>query len=471
MPYRLVTLWVVIVGLLGVIALGLLVALGKNPRRVAANATGWKRKLLIAGLALLGLGGVADAQDATDTPTSAAQVSEPAEAVSALQDSEEWQRFDAGWRQAEAASGLSYFETEAEQQACLEEINVPALQADLVMLVNLDLLTENEGQFLTAALAELEHEIRLIQAEDWSRYRNDSPEPMASPWARAEEMFPLLETIAAQEAIDPAVVEKMLASIDDELDVMLDDWGLSYEVETRVQESSESAQAVEAHLRQVAEQFSDVADALATRGVDAAELEATPQWQRIVAAWQAAGEILADSENGAPFTTREKGNLMAALSRAQGDAGRLVEAGHLTAGEAGLLADGTARLRDRIGELRASDVFIGTCYIRVSLVYAPAAVWQRWENMDALLEDVLAQETLSPTVAARLLQSVQDDLPQGDGRGTLHMARWLIDNDDRYADLTEAEMMVVIDARKEELLAVVEQLQARLEAMQDQAAE
>jgi hypothetical protein len=474
MPYRLMTLWVVIVGLLGVIALGLLVALGKNPRRVAANATGWKRKLLIAGLAMLGLSEAGYAQEVT-TPASTAQVSESAEALSALQDSEEWQRFDAGWRQAEAASGLSYFETEAEQQACLEGINFPALQDDVAMLVSLGSLTEAEGALLAAGLEEMaSHIAQAIPGEvPWVVTDPGSPPPEF--WRRVENTLPLLESVAIQDVVDPAVIEAVLAMIDREWARLetVDEHDIQVETELRFRADDDMVwEDVFSEIAQARERFLDSALLLARRyGDEDIPLAETRQWQHLIPIWREAAEIDSGARGRYPFTEAEKCALQSHILQAMREVDTLRRLGHLSASEHSFLREELARLDGAICRFRPVELQGATCYMGGDMTTHPMARWLRCESRVELIESILAQGALQPEVAQVMTQSFVHDLNSVLADDAVARFSQYLRRLPEYAELSDEELHELVATRRAELLDAAAHLQARLEAIRDQAAE
>ncbi len=76
MPHRVIGLWMVLVGVLGVILVALFVMVGIDARHASASGPRWKRKLLTTGLMLLTVVGIAGcSREAENTPpqTSAVQ--------------------------------------------------------------------------------------------------------------------------------------------------------------------------------------------------------------------------------------------------------------------------------------------------------------------------------------------------------------------------------------------------------------
>ncbi len=554
MPYRLIPFWTVLIGLLGVIILGVLIATRRDWRRTVAASTGWKRKLLVAGLAMLAISAPTVAADEGRTVTcymvvidtnstgdrldvdaaldqldqrmalleatleaetldpdvAAATLSElqaelaeleasiedhdftdaqlnrlaqlrqqaderaeqldarlasPADTeLTELQDTEEWQRISAAWELAEATAGVGRLDTEDEKQAILAEIDFDGRFQDIATLANLDLLSNAEYHLLLEGMMEMSSNIAAIipVEEQMTCYAAMPPGPSA--WSRAEQQLPLLEAVVSQGVVDPAVAERILEAIDDELAVLeaAGQDGLATQARWLASQSEgelTEAQAAE-QLTVMREQYFEMVELLHERQAgESMSLTDTPLWQNVDATWQEAQEV-ADAMQIA--TEAEKQALMASIQDALMDVATLGEAGQLSAVEAQVLDEGLVELRARISGIIPSDVQMMMCY---DMGPALQGVWHRVDQVVPLLEALAESETVHPAVIEKALQSVEDELAESEDDGWRDVwAQRVAERDGCSREQAQATM----DEEIAELVDVVVALQTRLAAAQEE---
>ncbi len=572
MPYRLVPFWGVIVGLLGVIAIGVLVATRKDWRRVTAEATGWRRKLLVAGLAMLGITATAAMEGCVSCyepmPVTAEAVSRDdmlgymqqlsdrialAEAAlandrldrqvgrevidqlwqargeaiylyessdltsaereqlatlgeearllieqleqhvdalpSALGETAEWQALDATWREAEEiASGPrdSYPFTEDEKLALLSDLD--SARADLVLLERKELLTQAEGDLLASGLVRLAREVECRRPTEMQGHSCYIAMPVVfgpeQEWERLQNVAGLMDVVLAQEVLTPAAAEKVLQAAKDEAESFNVDHTLDPLISQLVREDDRYAGLTKEEMVAVLEaQRNDILTAIVElqgRLDDEASSSAsqparpgpeeTAEWQRLDAVWREAEEIIGNERGPYPFTEAEKAAFLDEMAQAQGDISELVDQGGLTEAEGGLLADELTRLTGEVREFRPVEMQMATCYepMPASWFDGPAR-WAQLQDITTMLNEVVDQDVLAPAVAAKILQSIQDDLAdlQMDGYKDQLARKLTAADSEEYAGYTTEEMMLIIDSQHDDMLTAMAELQVRLDAMQE----
>ncbi len=486
MPYRLVTFWAVIVGLVGMVVVGVLIATRRDWRRSVEHSTGWRRRLLVAGLAMLGgsgllaLPGCEDAQEPViEQPAPLPPDEEPAVAESpvaepALAETPEWQRIDLAWRDGYATlerKSIATEEAKEELQASLGDA-----RRDVASLVASDLLSEAEGALLAEGLRECREQVSVWVPANFYRDNPDAPTcyimapaRIAPVWERVEQVTPLLATLAEDDSVRPEVVEKVLQSLADELaeaedgtwqrqgwidHVMADQSCTQAEAEDIVDEKLDELLTAVVELQMLHERHLEAA---------AADITDTAEWQRVITTWWAAHAAVID---GNIETAEEKRELTEAINVAQTDLYALVAAGHLTEAERGLLAAGLEDWAVQVGD-RVPMEMTRMCY-GMGRGYYEQPAWQRAERVLPLLQSVADQDAVQAATLERILQSVEDELTESVSEGEWEL--WLQATMSRES-ASRLQAQETVERKYDELLTAVAELQVRLEAAQEDAGE
>ena len=227
MPQRITGVLTVVLGLAGVLALGVLIVLRIDARRAAATGPKWKRRLIAAGLALLAVTGVS----ALAEPPPMAKCYDmglvrPASqrTASELGKHPAWQRLCQTWAQAQdvASGGMGRYPFDrAGQKKLLEALAVG--ETDVVALLAAGVVSQAEANLLTADLKVLAQRVREYRPTEMRMATCYKPvsimevtrERVKGVRGRLE----LLEKLAEQKTIQPAVVYKVLAGVERQLAV------------------------------------------------------------------------------------------------------------------------------------------------------------------------------------------------------------------------------------------------------------
>lgn len=196
--------------LAGAIAILLALVLGRDPFRGSVRS-----RWMAAGFFLLASLGFAPAASAGVDMVSRS---------AALEGSAQWRHIRAVWAEAEEiASGKrgSYpFDLQGMKRV-IEEIE--KARAEVLLLPRQKLLSEPEAALLEKDLARLAQGVeakRPTEAMDATCYKPMVLSPARSSLERLRERLPLLERLAASDALQPRVVRKLLASARADLDAL-----------------------------------------------------------------------------------------------------------------------------------------------------------------------------------------------------------------------------------------------------------
>jgi len=437
MPQRFVGLLTALCGLLVVMVM---IAGGLDVYRAARSGRGWRRRLVAAGLMLLGvLGLTAHAQQApatspTDTP--AARKAPRAD----LADSAEWQRLVGVWREAEEIAsgrrGLYPFNLEGKAKLLsrLEDAGrkVAALQTA-------GLLSAAEAGLLQKDLDVLREGVQVKRPIEMQLATCYLAGPMAfrhrgGSIARLSERLPLLEEFAAADKLRPEVLYRTLGSVEDDLRVLGDEEFLKRLT------AGERDKALELRER-VAKQVEVIRQRV--RG-GTAELTDTPEWAAICAAWKTAAPLAASGLS----TTAQREAAKMKLQDAQAAAEKLYAAGLLRQEESALLVREADDLLRQIYRNPPTDCQV-MCYQMVLILPARASL-DRLLARAELLERLAAGGRASREVIQRVSATIEADLK------TLS---------------SEAELKRLPEADRAQASQVRERVSAALEAVRKLAAD
>ncbi|MBM4036497.1 MAG: hypothetical protein FJ291_32575 [Planctomycetes bacterium] len=240
----------VMLALAGVVLMGALALLGYNVCRAAQSGPGWRRRLVGAGLSLLGLFGVAPAATAAEAPAKlVAADGKP------LADSPEWKALDAAWREAgEVASGKRgpYPFDAAGKKRLLEAVATAGKDAEALQARGL--LSEAEAGLLKQDLAVLVAGVQMKRPSEMKLATCYAPMPYAPAQdglRRLAARLPLLEKLAAGERVQPDAARRVLGCIEQDLALLSGKEGAPPLSAADRAKAAEVRKAVAAHVARI----------------------------------------------------------------------------------------------------------------------------------------------------------------------------------------------------------------------------
>ena len=432
MPHRAYHL---VLGLAGLLAVAVLLLAGADLLRQSRSGPGWKRRLVSAGLLLLGalgfgsLGGTVgcpgkdgaggdktgttsttggamikpppgnpDKPDKPDKPAAPA-AADPFKELKALQTEAELI--------ASGKQGQYPFDRAGQQRLLTALQRAPSLVDDLQAKGELSAgeagLWKQDLVTLTGKVAEF----RPTEMKNATCYQAHAIQPPGVvSLARLRLRLPLLEQLVAADRLRPEVTRKILTQIEADLRVAgLPAGGEDKELVAKVQElvvrikgrldMAGASSAVKEH------------GAAGTGGGtdDKSSLDATEQWRAVKEAWRAIAPLAAASSRS---TSAQRSVAEEKLKLALTALDALVQAGKLSAPEAGLLRADAERLRRDMVQSPPTD-FQGTCYRRAPFIPAAASLAQLNKRLP-LLQQLAARKAIQPAVVARMLPTLERDV-------------------------------------------------------------
>lgn len=138
-------------------------------------------------------------------------------------------------------------------------------------------------------------------------------------------------------------------------------------------------------------------------------LMAEKAWTRSLETWSEAAEIASGARGAYPFDEKGKERILERLSDSREAVEELEGRGLISTSEAGLLIQDVDFLVQGVREKRPKEMELATCY--QPMMYMPRQEsLQRLAPRVALLEGMLAQESLEPLVVERVLVKIEEDL-------------------------------------------------------------
>lgn len=398
----------VLLGLAGILIVGLLIAKGVDPGRAAARGPAWKRRLIAAGLLLLGTIGVPWATGngaASSDPKSqsagakATPANTPASQTSSLGDDPRWQRLTTIWREAGAIGrGLKgpYPFDRAGQARILKDLEQAA--SEIRALQHEGLLSEPEAALLLQDRQTLVQEVeskRPTELQNATCYEPVWFRPADLSYQNLAARLPMLRKLAESRTLRPEALGRILASIEDDLQI------LANQQEFRQLNPDERATAERVRR--------DVENQLRTIRQRGASVSAQPDeqraWKRLVDAWREAGAIGGSGKT----TTPQRDNVKAQLEGALRDARGLVDSGVISGPEFDLLGKEAERLIAGVYALPPNDPLVPLCYSPAFILPAQKSMEQIAARL-ALLRQLADSGNIHPAVLRKLLPPMEADL-------------------------------------------------------------
>ncbi|MCY2931571.1 MAG: hypothetical protein NTV86_19185 [Planctomycetota bacterium] len=402
MPQRITGVLTIVLGLAGVLAVGVLIALRIDARRAAATGPKWKRRLVAAGLALLALTGASPAGGkdvgAASQPTcyKPAPMSRPA-AVN-LADKPEWQRLCQTWAQAQdvASDALGPYPFDAAGQKKLLDA-LAAGEKDVAALLTAGAVSRAEADLLTAdlkALAQRVGEYRPTERKEVICYQARSLAWIAQGRVKdVQGRLDLLEKLSGQATLQPGVVYKVLAGVERQLAVVTPEAikAMDEAERTPAQETRQTAEAKMAAIRaKIAGSFTAP--------------EQTPQWATISETWKFVSPLAQSHQS----TQAQRGEVDAKLAAARDAAIWLGAAGLLATSETELLLKEADRLSREI-YLNPPTDSTARCYKMMVLTPARGSMMRVTQRLP-LLADLAGSDKVHKGVLERTVPAIEADL-------------------------------------------------------------
>jgi len=222
----------IILALIGLFVVAALALLGFDAWRAARAGPRWRRRLVTAGLALLGAlgipscGGTSDPAASRDARPSTA--TDKGDVAVSLKDAAGWRRINATWNEAdEIASGKRgpYPFDEAGKKRILAALDSVGTDADA--LKRKALLSEAEAGLVRIELANLTHGVHEKRPTEERMATCYEPLPLCYAAMQSAERLaarlPLLEGLATSQRIQPVVARKVLGAVEADLALLADE--------------------------------------------------------------------------------------------------------------------------------------------------------------------------------------------------------------------------------------------------------
>ncbi len=336
----------------------------------------------------------------------------------------EWQAQLAVWQEAlEVASGErgAYPFDQAGKADLLTRLE--ASKAALEVLQRQGLLSASEAGLLQADVDLLTSGVqgkRPTEMELATCYRPVMFQPAVQSLGRLQLRLPLLRSLAAEQVLHAAVVERVLLQVEQDLATL--DSGEGFPLEpTQRATADQVAAEVRGQLASIRGRLTSDADAgLLIPEIEQGEplipeigqgdqIGSHESWCGALAVWHEAAAVASGERGPYPFNEEGKKKLLEQLEATRQDLATLQAASLLSAAEAGLLGEDVDSLLAGVRERRPEEMELATCY--EPMLYAPQQeALQSLEPRLPLLEQLAAQQVLQPEVVERVLQRVEADL-------------------------------------------------------------
>ena len=391
----------------------LLAILGVDLVRACRTGPRWKRRLIGAGLVLLMALGFAPAggcNTAAEEVTPAA-FADPATPAKELSESKGWRRILAAWNEAgEIASGKrgDYpFDEKGKKQVLA---NLKQAEGDAAELQKANLISEPEAGLLLKDLRVLTAGVqfkRPTEDRNFTCYDIMTLRPGQSSFNSLSDRLPLLEKLASAVTLHREVVEKVLVSMEADIQTLAKEESLK---EFAKAEERQKAEKTRDAARAAVLRIRDRVWPPATAGADSEKtLDESKGWKRIGAAWNEAEEIASGKRGAYPFDEAGKKRLLEDLKKAEADAADLQKAKLITEPEAGLLLKDLGTLRTGVEAKRPTEMKMATCYVPMMIRPGHDSL-QRLSDRLPLLEKLATAVTLHPEVVEKVLASIETDI-------------------------------------------------------------
>ncbi|MDD4890541.1 MAG: hypothetical protein PHU85_11510 [Phycisphaerae bacterium] len=223
MPQRMVYAWTVLLGVVGLLFVVVLLALGRDARKAGERGPRWWRRMMSASLLLLATCGVYSGYRLHE----AAAYEEPGPAMYELRSmglakTPQWVKLTRTWREAEEIAagrrGSFPFDRAGEQKLFGD---LWRAAGDVGVLATAGLLTPTEAGLLTAGLRELMDRVGQFRCTEDSQSTCYEPRMMYDEQVdsakRLADQARLLRGLAASDRVSPEVLERTLPLLEENL--------------------------------------------------------------------------------------------------------------------------------------------------------------------------------------------------------------------------------------------------------------
>jgi hypothetical protein len=408
MPQRVIHAWMIVVGIVGLLLVGVLVLYGADLRRASQTGPRWKRRLLTAALALLsglgaGLAGRGAApKAAAAVPSKQAQPGgDPVKVSPSLPEAPQWQRLMATWKEAEEVGsgrrGRYPFDAEGKKTLLAA---LAGRGKDVDALAAGGLLAPVEAGLLKNELGRLTEGVKRMRPVEMRMATCYKPMPPAT-WPyyslrRLKARVDLLARLAEAETIHPLAVRKVLATVEADIRNVEQPGSRTWMLKPKEAEQT---------LRQVKPLVEKIKAGLGTTsGGRPSGLETTAQWKKVLDAWRFC-KPLADSHRSTTAQRKQADQKLAAARQAIVE---LAKAAAISPAESGLLAAEADTLRKEIYREPPIDSQV-SCYDRMYIPPAGAS-FSRLQKRLPLLRKLAEGGKVNAAVVAKVLPTVRADL-------------------------------------------------------------
>ncbi len=322
-----------------------------------------------------------------------------------LENSKDWKTVLAAWKFAKplATSGKS---TTKQRKRATKELQAAAAAA--TRLAAAGLLTAAEAGLLTEEAAKVKADIyRSPPTDSMAKcYEAMAFRPAQASFARLKKRLPLLRKLVAGGKVNKAALDKVLATIEKDVELLSRDKHFAQLPDEQRPEAWQTRHAVKGHLEMVKVLLGD-------RPRPAAKLEVSKEWKTVLDAWKFA-EPLATSGKS---TVKQRAQANRKLQAARDAAHFLAAAGLLASAEARLLTIKADRINGDIYRTAPTDapplkVRGPTCYSAAPMVYTPpaGASFVRLQKRLPLLQKLVAGGKVNKAALDKILATIESDV-------------------------------------------------------------
>jgi len=252
MPYKSLGLFVAVFGVVFVVGL---ILLGLDLRRAAKTGPGWKRKMVAAGLVLLGAVGIAPGcsqigEIAGGTAVAGVDPDAPIPAGAALDETEQWQAVLDAWK-AVAPLAQTGKSTTAQREAVDKKLE--SAKQGITKLTESRLLSEAESQLLVSEAERLRGEMYRNPPTDCqiTCYDMAFMPPAQMSMERLTKRLPLLKQMATDGKVQSAVLAKVVGSVEADMATLSSKEALKFLPAEQHEQAAELRKSAEATVAEI----------------------------------------------------------------------------------------------------------------------------------------------------------------------------------------------------------------------------
>jgi len=414
MPYRAVYLGV---GVLGVVVVLLLLFFRADLRRHCVVGPRWKRRLVSAGLMLLGATGFgADlgcTKKAQPGPTPNDKIEQPApdekpEVTPVEKPKPKPQAETEPWKSIEQTTSAAREVAAGKKgQYPFDRVGRKKMIAALDDAIKQVGALATDGKINKGEAGLWQEDLKLLRSRVWEFRPTEmktascyEPMPMIIPakqsLERIQARLPLLGKMVEADKLHPGVARKVLVQIDKDLAV------LSSAAELKKLRTDKDRKLAKKYAKAAQMLVGWVRGALAGKLSPGAVKGQDPRWARVAGAWAALEASIKKSTKAEREVAGQK------LEAAMAAVDELLEEGKLSKTAAQLLRDEGKSLTSAMYRKPHSD-FRGKCYKRKRFIAAEGSM-ERVNKRLPLLKKLVASGKISPGVVKRIVPAMERDL-------------------------------------------------------------